>query len=711
MSLSLSCACGAKFEVAETFAGQSVACPECQQPVRVPAATGARLQTSGYALASVVLALVGMFTIVLPALAVLLGLCGLVSIARHRGRIAGTSYAVFGIVLGLVFVPLMLFAVSREEIFDQFREKINTGKADFSGPLEIVRAQEGYAITRPCLAALLLPLSGLGSGACQEVFHSRAEGKTAGLIACLTAALRQGWNHAAARGCIFLAFFLGSWLIVMPGLAVLVSAAAVHPILAAGEISFFRALRTASQESQRQPGKTAAVVLCRIPLLFFAVINLFLTIRVGFWTVDHLGGFDLARIELFFSLSNPVYLTALLMLSWMLLAPYAEAANYLLHVDARARYEGLDLWYRVQRYFPVRETVTAVLALLATAGFALVPASATASDSRAASVAESRRAVQAIRSEIEKADPFPGSQRWADRLRGVVARLDGGADAARSRYRWLHRELEGFEHRGREGALQVLADVDRRLAILEQNLDGQPAAGSAAKRALSNEELGKLLPPEESDEEEQKPLKPRETGRPREAEVKRPVVREGPEEGEPDPGLRRGEGRIAAHAEGGFGGAGWPILGGLLLAVLILALVLSWQRRDAPKPNTPPQESGQEAPSLETILTRPDQYSVTGLWREADELARAGRLREAVRTLYLAVLALLHRSNLIRFERTRTNGEYVQQLRARENLQAPFRQMTNVFEVKCYSESDCQAPDYETCRELAEDIKEGVRSP
>ena len=81
MSLSLSCACGAKFEVAETFAGQGVACPECQQPVKVPAATGARLRTSGYALASVVLALVGMFTIVLPALAVILGICMIIAAA------------------------------------------------------------------------------------------------------------------------------------------------------------------------------------------------------------------------------------------------------------------------------------------------------------------------------------------------------------------------------------------------------------------------------------------------------------------------------------------------------------------------------------------------------------------------------------------------------------------------------------------------------
>jgi membrane peptidoglycan carboxypeptidase len=32
----------------------------------------------------------------------------------------------------------------------------------------------------------------------------------------------------------------------------------------------------------------------------------------------------------------------------------------------------------------------------------------------------------------------------------------------------------------------------------------------------------------------------------------------------------------------------------------------------------------------------------------------------AVRTLYLAVLALLHQGGLIRYQRTRTNGEYVQ---------------------------------------------------
>ena len=121
MSLSLTCSCGARFEVAETLAGQSIACPACQQSLKVPALGKVRLRTSGFALASVVLALIGMFTIVLTAVAVVLGFVGLISISRNRGQFTGAGYAVFGITVGLIFTGLTLFAVTREEIFEKFR--------------------------------------------------------------------------------------------------------------------------------------------------------------------------------------------------------------------------------------------------------------------------------------------------------------------------------------------------------------------------------------------------------------------------------------------------------------------------------------------------------------------------------------------------------------------------------------------------------------
>jgi hypothetical protein len=149
MALSLSCPCGAGFEVEDTFAGQAIACPDCGAALKVPPLRPARLRTSGFALASVVLALVGAFTVVGTALAAVLGVVALVSIARHRDRLGGAGYAVLGIVLGVGLTAVTGFAFSRGEVFDRLRAQAASGRVEKDGPMEIKRDQEGYAITRP----------------------------------------------------------------------------------------------------------------------------------------------------------------------------------------------------------------------------------------------------------------------------------------------------------------------------------------------------------------------------------------------------------------------------------------------------------------------------------------------------------------------------------------------------------------------------------
>jgi hypothetical protein len=149
MPVPLTCACGAHFEVADSLASLTVRCPECQRELRVPSGKRLVRKTSGYALASAILSLVGLFTVVLTAAGVLCGIAGLVSIRRHRDRVTGTGYAVFGIVAGLVGTGLTLFALNRDELFDGLRERIAMTQADYSGPLEIVDQDEGFAITRP----------------------------------------------------------------------------------------------------------------------------------------------------------------------------------------------------------------------------------------------------------------------------------------------------------------------------------------------------------------------------------------------------------------------------------------------------------------------------------------------------------------------------------------------------------------------------------
>lgn len=148
----LTCACGARFEVDDSLAGQEVLCPECQQPIKAPDAERLSRVTSGWALASVSLALIGAFTVVGTIVAVLLGLIALASISRNRDRVTGTGFAALGICLGVLFTVLTVVALNADNIFgleSWLREQTLGQKIDTAGPLEIVRVLKGFAITRP----------------------------------------------------------------------------------------------------------------------------------------------------------------------------------------------------------------------------------------------------------------------------------------------------------------------------------------------------------------------------------------------------------------------------------------------------------------------------------------------------------------------------------------------------------------------------------
>lgn len=148
----LTCACGTRFEVDESLAGQEVLCPECQQPLQAPAAARPPLVTSGWALASVLLALLGAFTIVGTLAAVIFGIVALVTIARHRDRLTGAGFAVFGICIGVLFTVLTVVAMNAADVFGLetwIRERTMTRQVDTTGPLEVVQGIKGFAITRP----------------------------------------------------------------------------------------------------------------------------------------------------------------------------------------------------------------------------------------------------------------------------------------------------------------------------------------------------------------------------------------------------------------------------------------------------------------------------------------------------------------------------------------------------------------------------------
>ncbi len=90
---------------------------------------------------------------------------------------------------------------------------------------------------------------------------------------------------------------------------------------------------------------------------------------------------------------------------------------------------------------------------------------------------------------------------------------------------------------------------------------------------------------------------------------------------------------------------------------------------------------------------------------EAAALAEQGKLREALRALYLATLVALDRRRFIAFDPHLTNWQYLRQM-PRGSIRDAFRHFTRLFDHKWYGREETSRDDYERCRELARQIVE-----
>jgi hypothetical protein len=592
--------------------------------------------------------------------------------------------------------------------------------------LSTVSTPSGIAqVVLPACAALLLPLTGLASGACQELFRRRAKDEPVAVRSCLIAALRRGLEHAAARGVLlvltlpgplmlinsflpdtspiwrFLGFLFGAGLTFLFSVPLWGAATSLSALLSAGAARSGSLPRELRRDVAAAPGKAAVLVLLRLPLLLLFALQLHLLLKIVLWGADNLAGFDTALldVELAF-LGNPLYTIALFLLTWLVLTPFFESCNFLLHTDIRTRQEGLDLQYRVQRAFGGMARTGLVLMGLLLAGSPLRAATEPLDAVRSV-----RREIETIRAEIQKAEPYPGGRRWLDRLRGLSLRLAQANGGAARRSRWFDRAIEDFGDRKKDDALRILDEVHRRLSLLEDSLT--PPAKEGAGRSAA--EVKSMLRGSEGRKIE------RSHRRPRVEEERVEIRREegGDEENRPQQPAAEGprpEGGRGVSTPGAGGGGlsslGWLLLAGVALAVVAVGVFFylhSPRHARSPKSDSP---SGAAKSLPDNDARQVLEETPETLWRQADALADEGRFREAVRLVYLAVLAQLHRRHLIRFEPTRTNGEYVRQIHLSEQappqLHESFPQLTERFETAWYGERPCEAADYRASRALAD---------
>lgn len=145
----------------------------------------------------------------------------------------------------------------------------------------------------------------------------------------------------------------------------------------------------------------------------------------------------------------------------------------------------------------------------------------------------------------------------------------------------------------------------------------------------------------------------------------------------------------------------------LIIALALAGAVLLYVRR---RKRTGGEETVREAPTPPAADDDPLSREVGEWERYARELERAGRLREAVRAWYHAVLVALYRTGFVHYRRGRTNWEYVSSLSPTLAVRPGFADLTRRFEREWYGRDESDPEALAAAAEVAGSLLGAVRN-
>ena len=151
----------------------------------------------------------------------------------------------------------------------------------------------------------------------------------------------------------------------------------------------------------------------------------------------------------------------------------------------------------------------------------------------------------------------------------------------------------------------------------------------------------------------------------------------------------------------------WTI-GTLVALILIVLGVLAFEviRRSR---KTTPRVVEESAPAGSSQDDDPLSRDATEWERYAAQLAAAGKLREAIRAWYHAVLVTLYRASILQFRKGRTNWEYVAALAPEIAWRPEIIHLTRRFEDEWYGSDRSSTEALDECSEAARHILDAVR--
>lgn len=151
----------------------------------------------------------------------------------------------------------------------------------------------------------------------------------------------------------------------------------------------------------------------------------------------------------------------------------------------------------------------------------------------------------------------------------------------------------------------------------------------------------------------------------------------------------------------------WTVGSLVGLIVLVLA-ILAFEviRRSRKRASEVVEES---APLTSTRDDDPLSRGANEWERYAAQLAAAGRLREAIRAWYHAVLVTLYSANILHYRKGRTNWEYVAAVGPEQEWRARFIELTRRFEHEWYGSDDSSSDALDECSAAARHVLNAVR--
>lgn len=151
----------------------------------------------------------------------------------------------------------------------------------------------------------------------------------------------------------------------------------------------------------------------------------------------------------------------------------------------------------------------------------------------------------------------------------------------------------------------------------------------------------------------------------------------------------------------------WTV-GALVVAIVAVLGILAWEVIRRSKRNVS-EAVVDSAPIASARDEDPLSRGANEWERYAAQLAAAGRIREAIRAWYHAVLVTCYGAGILHFRKGRTNWEYIGALSPELAWRGEFVALTRRFETEWYGRASSSRDALDECSARAERILDGVR--